>query len=428
MSAGTPMTTPASAGTPMMTGGTWVRRAALAVILLALALSTTGCWSRRELEDTAFVLAAGIAPAPGRRVRLTVQTALPSQLSGGGKGEGGGGGGSGSGQTGPVWVASAEGPTVFAALRNLEKRASDRVYLAHARAVLFDERVAREGLTPFLDYAEREPQIRETIALLVTPDSPEEVLKTIPPQEKIPVFYLNNLLEHARLHGTALPLDLQAYRIHTSLPGAAVAVPRLRLHKPQPAKGAEGAKAKEGTTPENLSLDGLAVFRGDRLVGYLPARLVPGVLWLHSKVNGLPVTFHDPRYPETMLSTEIAYARCRRRVFPDLERPEQTLIRIEVEGEASLREVAAFGRSGRRDSGYHSLNRALSQEVAHEIWRSLTGARRYQADVFELAEEARERLTAEQWRRFGPSWPETFTRCRVDVRVDLRLRRRGMIL
>ncbi|HHW14124.1 MAG TPA: Ger(x)C family spore germination protein [Firmicutes bacterium] len=400
----------------------WSRRAILALVLLGCALSASGCWSRRELEDTAFVLAAGIAPAPGRRVRLTVQTALPSQLSGGGKGEGGGGGGAGSGQTGPVWVASAEGPTVFAALRNLEKRASDRVYLAHARAVILDERVAQEGITPFLDYAEREPQIRETIALLVTPDSPEEVLKTVPPQEKIPVFYLNNLLEHARLHGAALPLDLHAYRVHTSLPGAAVAVPRLRLHKPQ------GAKAGSGTTPENLSLDGLAIFRQDRLVGYLPARLVPGVLWLHSKATGLPVAFRDPRYPETMLSAEIAYARCRRRVIPDPERPEQTLIRIEVEGEANLREVASYGRNGRQESGYRALNRALSQEVAHAIWRSLTAARQYKADVFELAEEAREVLTAKEWRRFAPSWPETFARCRVDVRVDLRLRRRGMIL
>lgn len=384
--------------------------------LLALVLCVGGCWSRRELEDTFFVLSLGLEEAKHGRVRLVVQAAVPSKLSEGGKGEGGGGGG--SGEQGPVWVASAEGPTVFAALRELEKRVTDRLFLAHARIVLFDEKVARHGIGPVLDYANREPQIRETIALLITPDSPEKVLKTIPTQEKIPVFYLDNLLEHARLQGASVPLDLETYRIHASLPGVAVAVPRLRLYRPP------GAKPDE--KPSEFILEGMGIFRNHRLRGYLPPASVPGLLWVRERVRNLPVTFHDPSHRQTLLSAEVLHARCRRKVLPDLQNPGQTRIRLEVKGEANLREIAAFGADEGAVSDVRALNRALSREVAHQIWRSLTAARRYQADIFGLAEEAREALPANKWEDLARTWPETFARCPVDVRVDLRLRRRGM--
>lgn len=410
----------------LLLGSLGRRRPLLLVLLLGLALGAGGCWSRRELEDTAFVLALGFAQTRPGQVRVTLQSALPSRLSGGAKGEGGGGG-AGSGETGPVWVATAEGPTVFAAVRELEKRASDRLFLAHARVLLFSEQAAREGIGPVLDYALREPQIRETVTLLVTPDSPEEVLKTIPSQEKIPVFYLNNLLEHARLHGTSAPLDLLSYQIYTSFPGAAVALPRLFLYRPPAKPGGDylGGGAPGGQ-PTDFTLDGLAILRQGRLVGYLPPEAVPGLLWVTGRVRGLPVTFSDPRQPQTRLSVEVLYATCRTRLTPDLERPERTRIRLDVRGEANLREIAGKHGGGGQESDVHTLERALSQEVAHQIWRSLTVARHYQADVFGLGENAREVLTTRQWAAFAPRWPEAFARCPVDVRADLRLRRRGM--
>jgi spore germination protein KC len=386
------------------------------VLALCLALGVSGCWSRRELEDLSFVLALGVDEASHGKVRLVIQAALPSRLSAGGKGEGGGGGG-GSGATGPVWIATTEGPTVFAALRDLEKRASDRVFLAHARVLLISEQVGKSGIGPLLDYAYREPQIRETVDLVVTPEPPEDVLKAIPSQEKIPVLYLNNLLEHARLHGTSAPLDLLGYRVYHSLPGAAVALPRLRLYRPP------GAKPED--KPSEFILDGLAVFRQDRLVGYLPLDAVPGVLWLTGRAKSLPVTFHDPADRNSSVSVEVLHARCTRRLVPDRAQPERTLLKLEVEGEANLREVASYGRS-RTTAEVRALDRALSQAVAHQVWHSLTAARRLRADIFGLAEEAREALPAEDWQDYGRRWPDTFSRCPVDVRVDLRLRRRGM--
>lgn len=392
-------------------------RSLLTLLLLALTLAAGGCWSRRELEDTSFVLAIGFAEPERGRVKVVVQSALPPLLAGGGEV---GGGGSGGGPTGPVWVASAEGPTVFDAQRALEVRASDQIYLAHARAIIIDERLARRGIGEILDFAYRDPEIRETLALLVTPDKSEEVLGTIPTQEKIPVFYLSNLLERARRQGTSASVDLVSYREYASLPGAAVAVPRVRIFRPP------GRKQDE--PPTELELSGLGVFKNDRLVGYLPPRAVPGFLWLNEEVVGLPVTFPDPRNPENLLSVEIVQASCQRRVEPDPERPEQTLIRIDIRGEANLREIGRGRRAPQPLAQVKAIDRALSREVARQVWRAVTAARQFEADIFGFGDEVRAKLPLEQWRKVAKVWPWAFAAAPLDVRVDLRLRRRGMSL
>lgn len=388
----------------------------LTAFLGVAALTTAGCWSRRELEDTAYVLTFGVDSVVPGKTRLALQAIIPARLSSGGKGEGGGKGGSGSGETGPMWVATAEGPTIFAALRDLEKRASDRLFLAHARAIIFSERAARSGINPVLDFAYRERQIRETADLLITPDPLDEVFKTVPSQEKIPALYLNNLLEHSRLHGTSAPLDLLSYRVYTNHPGTAVAIPRLRIYRPP------GAKPDE--KPSEFILEGAAILKDGRLVGQLSPAAVPGLLWLTKRAQQLPITFPDPYRPETWVSAEIVSSRASRTVLPDATNPARSLLRLEVKGEGNLREVAGYEGQGKSD--LQALNRALSREVAHQIWRTLSETRRHRADVFGFAEQAREGLSPREWQTVARHWPEIFAAAQVDVRVDLRLRRQGM--
>lgn len=407
------------------------RRVAALGVALALLLPLGGCWSRRELQETAFVLALALEETGRNKLRLTVQAALPSRLSSGGQGEGSGGG-SGSGETGPVWVASAEGPTVFAALRELERRSSDKLFLAHGRALIVQDKVARAGLQPLLDFMSREPQIRETTQLFVTSDSATEAVKLISPQEKIPVFYLTNLLEHARRSGASHEMDLHRYLVDSSVAGASVAVPRLSIVKPEPKPGQKpGQKGDqksgdEPPKPTEFALAGMAVFRGQRLRGYLSPGAVPGLLWLKGEVQGLPLSVSNPDEPQSEIAVEIFHGGVERKVVPDEGQPGRTRIRLRAYGEANVREVASY--TGRRIPvpEVRAVNRAVSREVAHQIWRSITAARGYRADVFGFAEQAREVIPAYRWNAFARQWPEAFSQCEIEVEADIRLRRRGM--
>lgn len=213
-----------------------------------------------------------------------------------------------------------------------------------------------------------------------------------------------------------------------------MAVPRLTMVPPQQKPGpggggggeAEGKGGGEPPKPTELALTGMAVFRGHRLRGFLPPEAVPGLLWLRNDVQGLPVTVSDPAEPRAKIAVELFHGGVRRLVLPDETNRAMTVIRLKAFGEANIREVASYAGQRAPVPDVRMVNRAVSREVAHQIWRSLTAARRYQADIFGLAEEAPEVIPAARWRAFARQWPKAFTECEIEVEADIRLRRRGM--
>ncbi|MGC6588562.1 hypothetical protein ACPV3A_26915 [Paenibacillus sp. Dod16] len=59
----------------------WMKRiTALILLHIVIMLLLSGCWSRRELNDLAIAVAAGVDWVEGR-YRLTVQVANPGQLT-----------------------------------------------------------------------------------------------------------------------------------------------------------------------------------------------------------------------------------------------------------------------------------------------------------------------------------------------------------
>lgn len=64
----------------------------IAIIILAIFIAnlTSGCWSRRELNELAIVLGTGVDLTDDGKIRLTLQIAKAAAF--GGAGEGGGGG------------------------------------------------------------------------------------------------------------------------------------------------------------------------------------------------------------------------------------------------------------------------------------------------------------------------------------------------
>ena len=87
-------------------------RILLGLILLMMPI-LSGCWSRIEVNDLAFVTAAGIDKMEDGKIRLALQVAIPRMLSA--AGQGGFGGEKGIG-TETVWVVSEKGGIDFGCL------------------------------------------------------------------------------------------------------------------------------------------------------------------------------------------------------------------------------------------------------------------------------------------------------------------------
>jgi len=146
----------------------WSARSCCLMLLLVSAVALGGCWSARELNKLAIVMAVGIdkADEPGRYL-VTAQIARPGTAA---SGVGGAGATAGGGDE-TVHTTYADGDTLFAAIRNLAQFASRRIYWAHNNVVVIGEDVAREDITPVLDFFARNPELRLRAWLAIARDT-----------------------------------------------------------------------------------------------------------------------------------------------------------------------------------------------------------------------------------------------------------------
>lgn len=93
------------------------RISALILLNLAVSLLLSGCWSRRELNDLAIAVAAGVDKV-GDRYRLSVQVAIPGQVASKK---------AGSSQA-PATLYTAEGDTLFEAARRMTQISPRKIY------------------------------------------------------------------------------------------------------------------------------------------------------------------------------------------------------------------------------------------------------------------------------------------------------------
>lgn len=151
-----------------------IKKTICLLIIISLILPLEGCWSRKELNELAIVLAAGLDSTPEGNIVLTVQIARPSALGGSQSGQQSGGGA----QQNNVWVVSQEGESVLDATRYLESKVPRHIYWGHTVILILGEQLAREGIRKSINFFSRSPHTRETIWVMAARGEARDVLNS----------------------------------------------------------------------------------------------------------------------------------------------------------------------------------------------------------------------------------------------------------
>ncbi len=137
-----------------------MKRAFQCVLLAALVASLTlltGCWNYQELENRYVV--SGLAIDKGReghRYHLTFE--VLDLFSGG------------SGQL-QGKVIESEGDTIADAVEDASKTCDKSLYYSDCKVIVFSREIAQEGLTPVMDWLNRDPKPRFTVQLFVSKEN-----------------------------------------------------------------------------------------------------------------------------------------------------------------------------------------------------------------------------------------------------------------
>ncbi|MEI2283079.1 MULTISPECIES: Ger(x)C family spore germination protein [Paenibacillus] len=365
-----------------------------AVISLILCTSLlTGCWDREEINDVAFVIGIA-ADKEGDEYRSSLQIALPGQ-SGASGSEGGGGGTNGDK---PWFILSNTDRTLRGTTLKGQKSLSRRIYYAHRRTILIGEELARDGVAPMLDLFTRYPLNRLSALPVVTRGEAHKVMDTDAPIEKFP----SEMVRELCFLNMRNPRSLKTFIDSILDEGVDPFLPIASVSDSVP-EGWKGAVT-------NIKLDGLAIFKKDKLVGMMDK----------APADALILAMGEANEPEVMIKAP----RGKGDMFIKLNENNSSLHPKIVNGKVSVTiQMYAKGvlvdnesdYGDRREKEILNLNEAVHRKIKEDIEEGVRLVqKKFKADIIGIGRSIHRQLPKE-WDKIKDRWEFLYPEVQVTV-------------
>ena len=398
-------------------------KTSILIILSLLSILLSGCWDRVELNRLAIVLGSAIDKAPGveEKFMVTAELVNPPQvvtpLVGGGGGD-----------DPDSWILTSTGWTVFDAVRNFIMQSQNKLFWSHSEVLIIGEDLAREGIAPILDFYLRDHELRRTTWFIIAKETTaKEILGVQHKFGGVTSTVIDNLVQSAIVTSNAVQVritDFTAMLACSQCDPVAGRVEFVAAGEPEgKLEGSETRDMKNNVTEgEFLRYTGAAVFKGDKLVGWLDRKETRGYNWVKGEVQSGIIVVESPEEDGKKVSLEIIKATSNVSVEFKEEMPE---FKIEVDVAGNLGETM-----GKVDltakSLLTSLESRMAEVVRNEIEASLQKLQELKADSMGLGLQAY-RQQYKDWVKIKDRWEDIYPQLSPEIVVTVSLNRSGLI-
>jgi spore germination protein KC len=375
-------------------------------MIIVFTLFTVGCKQvKHELNVLAIVLASGVDLTPEGKYLVTAQILNPKEESSSNnkakmKLE----------QNGSldIVVFSALGDTPQDAWNNMSTELGKTLFFAHSKFVVVGKNLAEAGLALVIDSSLRNPTTRPDYPLLVTNGKALDIMMATPIDEKIPSNVIHNLIKQQSSKGftpVVSRIDFaNALASNTSAPIAGVV---------------ELTRNSSGAT---FRLGGTAVFKEDKLIGFLNLDETRGFQWTKGNVNsGTITTFEKDNKPITF---DILKSKAQ---IKPIVTENSVKMQINIKVQSNIIEMSDNLDPMKDYKVMEELaelqNKAIKQEVMLFIYKARD---RLNADIFDFG-GILHRDKLDFWRKIENNWNFIFRHITVEVIVDSSIERPGSI-
>jgi len=379
-----------------------IRRLLFGVITVFL---LTGCWNRIEVNDIAIVTAIGLDLVEDNMIRLTLQVAIPTKL-------GPTGGSSGGGKERSTFVISEKGVTVSEAYRNLQMKLSRRVFFSQSRILLIGESLARKGIFNIIDFYTRFQQPRMNSFIMFTEEAASEVIKNIPNLESVSAEETKEL---AKL-SVGLKVYVRDFLNMLLTDGVEPYAPQYKLTSLEVDTENESGKVQ--------TINGAAVFKKDKLIGWMDETETRGILWLRNEIEGGVISIKIPKEKGGgNISFDII--RSKTQILPHHEHG-QMKITVNVTSEMSAIENASKLELF-NPKVIEEIQKNIEKEIKDRIQIVVNKAQKdFQSDIFGFG-QAVYREYPKAWNTFyKKNWNHEFSQVDVNINSKVYIRRIGL--
>ncbi|TCM96215.1 spore germination protein KC [Paenibacillus sp. BK033] len=390
-----------------------LRRIVVLFIAFSLMLTVSGCWDQIELNRASLV--TGVALEKGHhmkyRVTFEIVNALETDPNKGGKG--------GT----PTAIYTKEGNSIAEAVSRLNESQERYPILAHIRVIIIDEKLAREGINQFMDVLQRNRYIREDVLVLVGKGAPaSDFLKTVYARGQYATYKIQTQVETYRQVYGGIPRS-HLYDIAQAILSEGRALMLGAVTITGDVEKSESLDAIKTIHPVAIvKLSGAAVFRGDKLIGFLTNDQTRMVMLASDYVNNslfsLPGPGGKPTSPGA-IAVQFYHMHSRVKVGMNGDQP---VFRLHVEGDGK---ITSIDRDIKLTTikGYEKLEQLTSEYINGEMQETFRYVQNeLGVDVFGFGQHYY-RFHFRKYKSLAKEWDDLFKKAKLEASSDFTLRR-----
>ena len=214
----------------------------ITAILLAL-LSVSGCWDAVDIDRRAIILALGLEMAPNNKILVSAQIPQSSFFP------------FSPGQSSemPYQTLTGIAKTGYGATLGLESKTWKRLFFMQLKTVLVNTALAEQGIKPYFEYLERNPQINPQSMVVLTETNCRDTLSVPLSSKDIPGMAIYNFLKSEAKANQVFPMQTWEFLKRIEIRPIDAYLPIISYNSDE----------------QVYKFDGIGVFHRDRLTGKL---------------------------------------------------------------------------------------------------------------------------------------------------------------
>lgn len=361
------------------------------------------------MSELAIAVAMGI-DKQDNKYEVSVQVVQPGEVASK----------KGNGSSTSVTMYKARAATVYEAIRKMTTDSPRKIYAAHLRILVIGEDLAREGVGKVLDLLSRDYELQTDFYIVVAKGTTAaNTLHILTPLEKTPANKMYGSIdtsEKAWAPTSAITLNESGYvsdGIQPVLGGIRV------VGDPKLGRVKENVETIEPRV--RLVNSGLAVFRNDRLIGWLNDKQSKGYNYIMNHVKSTVGKVTCPHGGQVALEVLTSKAEIKASVHNGTPR-----ILIELSVEENIGDVECRIDLTQTDN-IHALEQE-AEEVLEQVVMGVVEAAQtsFHTDIFGF-DNAVHRADPQAWKSLKENWDHQFARLDVRVNAKVKIKRMGTV-
>lgn len=364
----------------------------------------TGCWNRVEINDIAIVTAIGLDLVENDQLRLTLQVAVPSKLVTGGTGESGGK---------STIVISETGASVSEAYRNIQGKLSRRIFFSQSRVLLIGEDLAKKGVFHIVDFHTRYAEPRINSFIMFTKGKASKIINSMPKFESVSAEEMRELAKMS----VGFKIYVRDFLNMLLTEGIEPFASQFTLEPLE-----VSTKNKSG---ETQAVNGIAVFKGDKLVGWMDEGETRGLLWIRNEIKTGVITIKIPEEKGGgNISMEIVKGETN--IVPILKQGE---IKLDVDVVTELSLIENDSKLNLFETKViEEIQTYAEEEISKRIEMIVEKAqKKYESDIFGFGQSIYKKYPKEWNTHYKENWENEFAQTKVTIHSKAFVRRIGLI-